>query len=86
MTGNPQRRFSSRWPWAITILGVVVANVLLLGTQTGQCIDYALESGAESTCTSGPIIGIAGAWVLGIVSLLAVAYCTYRLVQSFRSS
>jgi len=70
------------WPWAVAILLVIALNVLLLGFQHGECIDYTVESGATSTCTTEPALGIAGTWLLGIVSVLAVIYFARRLVQA----
>jgi hypothetical protein len=66
------------------VLLVLVADVILMGTSVGQCADYTAESGAESTCTSGPVLGLAGTWVLGAVSVLAIAYCGRRLVHRSR--
>jgi hypothetical protein len=82
MTEPVSRRSPAKWRWIGAIAFVVLINVLSLGTQSGQCIDYAAGSGAESICTSGPAIGVAGAWALGILSLFAVAYFTYRLTRS----
>lgn len=76
---SPAKR---RWVGAIAF--VVPINVLSFGIGSGQCIDYSAESGAESTCTSGPAIGVAGTWVLGILSLFVVAYFIYRLAKSQR--
>jgi hypothetical protein len=81
MTQEVARRFSARWPWVVAVPLVIATNVVLVGMQSGGCIDYSAEPGAESTCSSGPILGIAGTWVLGIVSVFAVAYCLRRIVR-----
>lgn len=84
MTGPMSRRPPAIWRWIGAIAFAVLINVLSFGIQSGQCIDYVAESGAESICTSGPVIGAAGAWALGIMSLFAVAYFIHRLTRSLR--
>lgn len=85
MTEPDSRRSTAKWGWIGAIAFVVFVNLLSLGTQGGQCVDYAAGSGAESFCTSGPAIGVEGAWALGILSVLAVAYFIYRLTRSLRA-
>ena len=84
MTETSQRRAPVRFWWVVAALLVIAVNVLLLGYQAGECVDYPPESGLESTCTSGPAIGIPGTWAVGAVSLLAVIYFIYRLVRPAR--
>lgn len=48
-------------------LALIVFDVLLIGVKNEECIDHIAESGAQSTCTSGPA---PGAGFLLIVSLL----------------
>ena len=82
---TPRSR-SPRWsPWAGAILLVIFVNVSFLGFQRGECFDYTIESGATSTCTGGPALGIAGSWTLAIVSLAAIVYFTGRLMQIVRA-
>lgn len=81
MGETTQARCASRWLWAAAIAVIVVINVLLLGTQGGQCTDYTSAAGVESTCTLGPAIGLPAMWFVGAVSLIAVAYCGYRFVR-----
>jgi hypothetical protein len=85
MTNSVSRRSPVKWRWIGAIAFVVLVNLLSLGTQSGQCVDYAAGSGAQSICSSGPAIGIAGAWAVGILSLFAVAYFIYRLAGSLRA-
>ena len=85
MTEPMSHRPPAKWRWIIAIAIVVLINVLALGMQSGQCIDYAAGSGATSICTSGPAIGVAGAWALGVLSLFAVAYFMYRLSRTLRA-
>ncbi len=44
----------------MTILLVIIVIVPFFGYQRGECIDYTTESGAVSTCSSGPVLGMAG--------------------------
>ena len=83
---NVSPRTASRWPWVAAIVGLVVVNTLLLANQKGVCADYAQGSGLESTCTIGPAIGVPAMWVVGILSILAVAYCLYRIARYRRPS
>jgi len=55
--------------------------VLLLGLQRGECIDFIAESGAQSTCTTGPA---PETWFLVAVSLLPIFYSVRRLLRSGR--
>jgi hypothetical protein len=73
------------WPWAVAILLVIVVNLAFFGYQRGECIDYTVESGAVSTCSSGPVLGIYGTWLLAVVSVAAIVYFTRRLVHVARA-
>ena len=85
MSEQVSRHPRFQWRWIAAIALVVLINVLSFGMQSGQCIDYSAESGAESVCTSGPAIGMAGAWAVGVLSVLAVAYFVYRFARSSRA-
>lgn len=85
MEVSPRFRSPRWWPLAVAILLVMIVNVSLFGYQQGECIDYTIESGARSTCTSGPALGIAGTWILAIVSAAAIIYFTRRLVHVARA-
>ena len=82
MNETPLLRSPRWWPWAAAILLTVAGNLVLLGSQGGECFDYVVESGATSTCTNGPALGIPGMWLSGIVSVLAVIYFVWRLVRA----
>ncbi|MFE4226957.1 hypothetical protein ACFRJ8_03600 [Arthrobacter sp. NPDC056886] len=70
--------------WALAILLVIAVDALLIGFRTGECIDYTAESGAVSTCTSGPVLGPAGTWLLAAVSVVVIVYLARRLVRAAR--
>jgi hypothetical protein len=85
MGETPRPNSPPWWFWAVAILLVIALNFFLLGFQHGECIDYIPESGKTSTCTTEPALGIAGTWLLGIVSVLAAIYFMRRLVQAVRA-
>ncbi|SDK90829.1 hypothetical protein SAMN04487916_10454 [Arthrobacter sp. ov407] len=66
-------------------IGLVIAvDAILLGFRTGECIDYTAESGAVSTCTSGPALGSEGTWLLVAVSIVVISYFARRFVRAAR--
>ncbi|WP_167045991.1 hypothetical protein [Salinibacterium sp. ZJ454] len=79
MAGSQVSRHPERWRWVLGIVGVAVVVIAVLSFR--ECIDYVPEAGAESFCTSGPAIGVPGAWVLVVVSTLLIGYFVYRLVR-----
>lgn len=84
MEESPQLRRRPGWPWAGAILLVVAVDALLIGFRTGECIDYAPESGAVSACSTGPLLGLEGTWLLAAVSVLLIAYLARRLWRAAR--
>ena len=49
--------------------------ILAFGFHSGECIDYVAGAG---TCSSGPAVGIYGAWVLAGVATLLAIYFLYK--------
>jgi hypothetical protein len=49
-----------------------------------ECVDYTIESGATSVCTSGPALSMDGTWIFAAVSLAAVVYFALRLERAVR--
>ncbi|GEP27286.1 hypothetical protein [Cryobacterium sp. Hh38] len=78
---TPTRTAEPKLRWVLASLLIIAVNVVLLGTRTGECTDYSPESGAVSTCSSGPLVGVPGTWAIAILSLVALAYFVYRLVR-----
>ena len=81
---TPQLRRRPAWPWAWAIVLVIAVDALLIGLRAGECIDYTAESGAVSTCTSGPVLGPAGTWLLAAASVVVILYLARRLVRAAR--
>lgn len=67
----------------MAIVLVTAVDALLIGSRTGECIDYTAESG-PSTCTSGPVLGPAGTWLLAAASVVVILYLARRLVRAAR--
>lgn len=84
MEETPQLRRRPAWPWALAILLVIAVDALLIGFRTGECVDYTAESGAVSTCTSGPVLGPAGTWLVAAASIVVILYLARRLVRASR--
>jgi hypothetical protein len=67
-------------------MGLVIAvDALMLGFRAGECVDFAVESGAAGTCTSGPVLGLAGSWLLVAVSAAVIVHLARRLVHAARN-
>jgi hypothetical protein len=61
---------------------LITVNIMLLGYKRGECVDYTIESGATSMCTSGPALSMDGTWILVTLSVAAVVYFALRLVHA----
>jgi len=68
------RQRSLFWVLAALVTGVGVL-VLAFGFRSGECIDYVSGAG---TCSSGPAVGIYGAWALAGVAALLASYFLYK--------
>ena len=75
--GELPRGTRALWLGAAVLVTLAVA-LLVFGLRTGQCVDYVSGSAGQSSCTSGPAMGVPGAWVLGVGGGLFVAYALYR--------
>jgi len=58
-----------------------VIPVLAIGFRGGECFDAAAQTGAASTCTSGPVVGFGGALVLSIAGVSLAVYAGYRAIR-----
>lgn len=85
MDETPRFRSPRWWPWAVAILLLITVNLTFLGYKRGECVDYTIEPGATSMCTSGPALSMDGTWILATVSVVAVVYFAGRLVHAVRA-
>lgn len=70
----------SRWAWgALALVSAAVVFFIANFTQ-GACYDSGADP-AASYCTSGPIVGVAGAWVLWAVWVLLAVYFLRRIIR-----
>ena len=80
MTSTSENNVAPRWPWAVVILMAILIAVSALGVWSGQCIDVAVDSAAQSVCTSGPAVGWPAAWATLAVCAAVVVISTVRLL------
>jgi hypothetical protein len=85
MDETPRFRSPRWWPWVVAILLLIAVNITVLGHRRGECVDYTIESGATSMCTSGPALSMDGTWILATVSAAALVYFAVRLVHAARA-
>ncbi|CCQ46104.1 hypothetical protein ARTSIC4J27_2064 [Pseudarthrobacter siccitolerans] len=62
------------------ILLVLVFLVPPIFSQAGHCVDYAPGKGT-SYCESGPVLGVAGSVLFGVVYAALILFCLYRIVR-----
>jgi hypothetical protein len=85
MDETPRFRSPRWWPWAVAIILLIAVNITLLGYKRGECVDYTIESGATSMCTSGPALSMDGTWILAVASVAAIIYFARRLAYVARA-
>lgn len=66
--------------WAALVLITAAAVVLITTSSQGACYDSGTDADA-SYCTSGPVVGVAGVWILWSVWAILVAYTGYRVLR-----
>ncbi|MET0788694.1 MAG: hypothetical protein ABWY33_05560 [Cellulomonas sp.] len=74
-----RRTRGSAW-WLVA--AVVVPAVVVLfafGLTTGSCYEAADGADTQSYCTSGPMVGLPGAWILSIGAAVFALYALLRL-------
>lgn len=81
MTSRYRRKAAPRWPWAVAILIAILIAVSAFGVWSGQCIDVAVDSAAQSVCTSAPAVGWPAAWVTLALCAAVVVISAVRLVR-----
>lgn len=66
--------------WAASALVGAVVVFGITSVTYGECFDSGTDPDA-SYCTSGPMVGVGGVWVLWILWGLLAAFCIYRIVS-----
>ncbi|OII34995.1 hypothetical protein BIU98_03375 [Curtobacterium sp. MMLR14_010] len=69
----------------ITLAVVTTVTVLMVTlVQMTSCADAA-PGGGTSSCTTTPMLGVAGSWIAGLVGAGVVACCIWQVVRTRRS-
>jgi hypothetical protein len=69
------------WVLAALATGMGIP-VLAFGFRGGECIDYVPPG--VGTCSSGPVVGIYGAWVLTAIAGLLAMYFVRKAIADWR--
>jgi hypothetical protein len=82
MAGRTERTVERVVGW--TPVAVVVTVSMLLLVQTTTCLDAVPGPGASS-CTTTPMIGVAGTWVAAVTGAVVLAVCVWQIVRAVRA-
>ncbi|MFJ3028819.1 hypothetical protein ACIPEQ_08250 [Curtobacterium sp. NPDC087080] len=69
--------------WVVLALVTAVPALLLAVTQQTSCADAA-PGEATSSCTSGPLLGVTGSWIAGVVAAAVVVVAVAQVVRAVR--
>jgi uncharacterized membrane protein len=69
--------------WVVLALVTAVPALLLAVVQQTSCSDAA-PGEATSSCTSGPVLGVTGSWIAGVVAVVIVVVAVVRVVSAVR--
>lgn len=70
--------------WATVAVVVVVTVSMLLVVQTTTCLD-AVPGAGTSSCTTTPMVGVAGTWVAAVSGAVVLAVCVWQIVRAARA-
>lgn len=70
--------------WSTVAVVTAVTALPLTLLQVSSCADAAPGGGASS-CTTQPLIGVAGSWIAGVVGAAVVAVSVWQIVRATRS-
>lgn len=73
------RTRGSAWWLVAAVLVPAVVVLCAFGLTTGSCSDAAPGTGLESSCTTGPMVGLAGAWILSAGAAVFAVCALLRL-------
>lgn len=71
--------------WSTVAVVTAVTALLLTVMQVSSCADAAPGGGGASSCTTQPLIGVAGSWIAGVVGAAVVAASVWQMVRATRS-
>ncbi|WP_433953991.1 hypothetical protein [Curtobacterium flaccumfaciens] len=84
MAGRTERTVERVVGWATVAVVVTVTVSMLLVVQTTTCLD-AVPGAGTSSCTTTPMIGVAGTWVAAVTGVVVLAVCVRQIVRAARS-
>ncbi|QQD77216.1 hypothetical protein I8920_05635 [Curtobacterium sp. YC1] len=67
--------------WGTLAVVVIVVVGMLSLLQTTTCVD-AVPGLGTSSCTTEPMLGVAGTWIAVVIGALVVALCVWRIVRT----
>ncbi|WP_209049979.1 hypothetical protein [Curtobacterium flaccumfaciens] len=70
--------------WATVAVVVTVTMSMLTLIPTTTCAD-AVPGEATSSCTTEPMIGVAGAWIAAFAGVVVLAVCVWQIVRAARA-
>jgi hypothetical protein len=71
--------------WSTVAVVVTVTVLFLTLVQVSSCADAAQGEGTGS-CTTEPMLGVAGSWIAGLAGAGVVAFSIWQIVRAARSS
>lgn len=70
--------------WSTVAVVVTVTVLFLTLVQVSSCADAAQGEGTSS-CTTEPMLGVAGSWIAGVAGAGVVAFSICQIVRAARS-
>lgn len=71
--------------WSTVAVVTAVTALLLTLMQVSSCADAAPGGGGTSSCTTQPLIGVAGSWIAGVVGAAVVGVSVWQIARATRS-
>lgn len=66
----------------VAVISIVIVGIFFL-FQVSGCADAAPGEG-ESTCTSGPAIGVPGLWTVAVIGAAVVVTSVWQILRALR--
>lgn len=84
MAGRTERTVERVVGWATVAVVVTVTVSMSLVVQTTTCLD-AVPGAGTSSCTTTPVVGVAGTWVAAVTGVVVLAVCVWQIVRAARA-